>query len=158
VNNWHKVSFATTTTALTLNGGSSPLTIVHGTSVSVKTTVTGTPGIPTGDVAVVTNVSANLIPNNGGLGFLTLDSTGATSGTINSFPGGTYQVISKYSGDATFSASVSTPPITLTVTPEDSVTNFAMFANGASIPVSGGNYAYGTVITAIVQPAGKRAG
>jgi trimeric autotransporter adhesin len=155
---WHEILFTPTTTTFTLNGGTSLVTIQHGTPVTANTSVVATPpatGIPTGDVLVMINSA----PLNGGEGVLRLDPTTAIgSGTISSLPGGSYQVTGRYSGDASFATSTSTPTIDVTVTPEPSVANFAVFVNGVSTPItSGGSYPYGTRISAEVRPAGTSA-
>jgi len=117
VNHWNSVSFAPTTTTLSIT----PTTITHGQSVNVTIQVTSTSGTPTGDVSLIGG------PNHRALGidFATL-SNGTVSGATNLLPGGTYGVTAHYAGDGTFAASDSTPPIQVTVTKENSVTQLGL--------------------------------
>jgi Pro-kumamolisin, activation domain/Bacterial Ig-like domain (group 3) len=139
---WNSLTFAPTSTALDLGQTS----FAHGTPVTVSIAVSGTGGTPSGDVAVVTTASPDV---NTGLGQLTLQS-GAASGSFNNFPGGQYQVIARYAGDAIFAPSSSTP-VMLNVTPEKSTLTLS-----ANI-TSGGSYAYGTDIGIDAQPVGVNA-
>jgi hypothetical protein len=149
VNNWNSVTFLPTTTTLRLSATS----ITHGTPVAVSTAVapeSGT-GTPTGEVAILTDTS---LPASQGQGFITL-SGGTGSQTVNSFPGGTYQVTGQYGGDGVYGVSTSSP-VTLSVRPENSVINFAITGEGGvAIPGSSGNTGYyGQPVFLSIQPTG----
>ncbi len=119
VNQWSSIAFTATTTTLAL----SPTNFTHGANVNVNIAVAPTSGagVPTGDVSLVTNLTA---PLQGATAF-TLNS-GAVSGTWNGLPGGTYEVHAHYAGDGTFAASDSAP-VTITVSPEGSTTTLSVF-------------------------------
>ena len=119
VNQWSSIAFNATTTTLSL----SPTTFTHGANANVSIAVAPTSGagVPTGDVSLVTNLTA---PLQGATAF-TLNS-GAVSGTWNGLPGGTYDVHAHYAGDGTFAASDSAP-VTITVSPEGSATTLSVF-------------------------------
>jgi Pro-kumamolisin, activation domain/Bacterial Ig-like domain (group 3) len=96
-------TFRATTAALTLNGGTSTITITHGGSVTAGINVapqSGT-GTPTGDVSLLAPASAG--DNEGGNG-ATL-TAGAASFATTTLPGGSYTVTGHYTGDGTFSPS-----------------------------------------------------
>jgi len=92
-------AFKGTTTALTINGGTSPTPIPHGTAVTLATTVTSTFGTPTGDVSFIAPTSVS-----GGIGDVTL-AAGTKSLSTTFLPGGTYSVTAHYTGDGTFAPS-----------------------------------------------------
>lgn len=146
VNNWQSVvgNFKPTTTTMTMcaptppsttcTPSSGPITITHGQIIDVAVTVAPVPpasGTPTGDIALV---GSGLGPQ-GGIGSFTL-SGGSVSKLLSSFPGGNYSVTAHYTGDGTFGASDSTPPISVTITRENSATTLTApvlnFANGAT--------------------------
>jgi len=155
VSNWSKVTFLPTSTALQI----SPASIVHGTPVSLATTVKPATGsnTPTGDVNIATSAAVPLITSN----FITL-SAGAGTTNWNFFPGGSYEVTAKYAGDGTFAGS-SSAPSALAVTPEPSTTALTLqyeyensstptvegfAANGAQLPLS-------SLWTFAAQPSGQ---
>jgi hypothetical protein len=119
-NAWPTVvtGFKSTTTSLTINGATSPVNITHGTPVTAAVTVTSSSGTPSGDVSL-------LAPS-------VLFNSGVTSGTLSGgtttlanvkLPGdggGNYTVNAHYAGDGTFAPSDSTPPISVTVSKENS--------------------------------------
>src|SRR6266700_4928965 len=108
-------NFHATTTSLTVNGTTSPAPIPHGTSVTVKATVTSTTaGTITGDVGLVAPTAVN-----GGIGDATL-SAGSATITTTSLPGGTYNLNARYAGDTTFASSTSTPGVPVVVNKENS--------------------------------------
>jgi hypothetical protein len=96
-------TFRATTAALTLNGGTSPVTITHGTSVAAAVNVApqSSTGTPTGDVSLIAPPSAG--DNEGGNGG-TL-SGGTANIATTTLPGGSYTVTAHYAGDGTFSPS-----------------------------------------------------
>jgi subtilase family serine protease len=110
-------TFHATATALTLNGGTSALTITHGTAVTAKVTVTSTSGTPTGDVALLAPTTVN-----GGIGDATLaGGTVTISNVILPGSAGTpYFVNARYAGDTSFASSASTPGVSVTVNKENS--------------------------------------
>ena len=126
VNDWNKVTFATSTTTM----HPSETSFAHGTAISVFGSVTGT-GTPTGDVALMSDSTEQLSQ---GLGLFTLSSGSYTSGgnTVAGLPGGSYNIWGRYSGDAKNGPSTSTP-IPITVTPENSGIYFSLIQGGATV-------------------------
>jgi len=122
----------------TLSMTPTPLTITHGATANLNVTVAPAPtgtGTPSGEVALETSTGI-------GVGSFLL-TNGAVTGTTNNLPGGSYTVTAHYPGDATFSASDSTPPISVVVSPEPSTTTVKALtadANGNPIPVTSGPY------------------
>jgi Pro-kumamolisin, activation domain/Bacterial Ig-like domain (group 3) len=133
VNNWASVSFKGSGTTLSLNGGTSAVSITHGASVTVAGAVTGT-GTPTGQVSLLTNAASE-----GGVTDYSL-SSGAYSGSTTALPGGTYTVHAHYPGDGTFGASDS-PAINVTVAKENSGIGFFLgtFPAGGGVIYQGGS-------------------
>jgi subtilase family serine protease len=118
VNQWSTAIVNGSTTTLTLNGGTA-VNIAHGVSVPVSITVAAkapATGTPTGDVSLIANSSTAK-----GVDFFTL-TNGSANATTTLLPGGTYTVTAHYAGDGTFTGSDSTPPISVTVSPEGSKT------------------------------------
>jgi subtilase family serine protease len=150
VSNWDAITFKPTTTTLSL----SPTTVTHGAPVIVKTIVSGASGdeTPSGDVAILTNSPE---PATQSQTFLSL-SNGSGNSSVNFFPGGTYQVTANYAGDGTFGASNSAP-VTLTVTPENSVLAFEVTNNNTGYAASGFNVPYNTPVSLVVEPVSKAA-
>jgi subtilase family serine protease len=108
-------NFHATTTALTVNGSTSTVTITHGASVAAKATVTSTfSGTPTGDVALLAPTSVN-----GGIGDGTL-SGGSTTINTTFLPGGSYNLTARYAGDTTFAPSTTSPGVPVVVNKENS--------------------------------------
>jgi subtilase family serine protease len=143
VTNWDSITFKSSMTSLTL----SPTTITHGAPVLVTSTVTGTGGVPTGDVALLTNSPQ---PFSQSVAFGTLNG-GTTTADVSFFPGGTYQVTAQYGGDGTFGASSSTP-VTLTVNPEKSVMSLEVVNNNTGYATSGFSLPYNTPTSMNVFP------
>jgi trimeric autotransporter adhesin len=149
VTNWDKVSFASTSTTLTALSRE----FVHGQPVTLNTTVTGSSGTPTGDVALVTNLPQYAST---GLGVIRLNAAGDGTVTTNQLPGGTYSLTGQYGGDAKYSGSQS-EPLSIRINPERSVirptatASTLSFSGGDVIftslgPITnGGVYPYGTV-------------
>ena len=155
ISNWSAASFKPSTTTLSI----SPTTFAHGTAVTVKATVapaTGT-GTPTGSVGLE---SSDTVAYSNDLGVFTLSggTLGAAGVSIDTLPGGTYQVIGQYSGDGTYSASTSAP-VTVTVTAEkDTLTTSGWVLNptdGNLYPLSSGMWIpYGAQVYLDAQPVG----
>lgn len=153
VTNWNSLKFTATNTTLNL----SQTSFVHGTPISVSAAVMGSGGTPSGNVALVTTATPSV---NKGIGELTLQS-GTASGTVNSFPGGQYQVTARYAGDAVFASSVSSA-VAVNVTPENSAVamsgNSFDFTANKFVPIlSGASLTYGTFIAIDAQPRGVNA-
>ena len=138
VTNWNSRSNGTATTT-TFTPSSTSFT--HGTSVTLKTSVAGSGGTPTGDVAVMTD--SPLITNQG-QAVLTLAS-GAASASLTSLPGGSYNIWGNYSGDGTFAPSASSKtPITVTAEASTLELQVAEYANGQTASLAGQQVSYGT--------------
>ena len=134
VHNWGLANFAASQTTLSLNGstsGGSPASVQHGQSVPVTVTVGGNgSAAPSGDVSLLAEY-ADGPPQP--VGRLTLNSTvngGSASGTAL-LPGGTYNVVAHYVGDATYGGSDS-KPVAVSVAREPSESHLAMVTFDAS--------------------------
>jgi hypothetical protein len=127
----------------------SPSSIVHGSPVTATVSVSGSAGIPTGDVSISAQAS------NGAVGFGSLVN-GTFTQSFSSFPGGTYGVQAHYAGDSTYAATDSNF-VSLTVTPEPSTTTVTPLnfnpVTGTGAPASTGPY--GTVWYIRVDVAGQ---
>jgi subtilase family serine protease len=142
---WASAKFNATTTTLTLNGVSTPITIAHGASVAVGGKVTSNSTTPTGDVALMAAIGpSGSLTNQTGVAEFLLGSGGVISGTTTQLPGGTYMVTARYAGNGTFAASTSAG-IQVTVNQEASTTSISgLDPNG--LPLTGGTYPFGSVI------------
>ena len=148
VNNWGLVSERPTSTTLSLSSAN----IVHGTAVTVTTSVapiTGS-GTPTGGVSILTN---SPLPANQSQTVLPLSDGTATS-SIDTLPGGLYQVTAEYSGDGVYSGS-SSSPVTLAVSPENSNINFELIYDGSAS--NSPPYQYNQPLVLSIQPIGVNA-
>ncbi|MBZ5671790.1 MAG: Ig-like domain repeat protein [Acidobacteriia bacterium] len=134
VNKWNSVSFTPTATTLSLSTSpaTDPITLTHGQSVNLTINVApkSGSGTPTGDVSLIAQ------PRNGqdtcvttGLGSFTL-SGGSVTSTTSMLPGGTCGVTAHYTGNGTYAASDSTPPIQVTVGKENSQTKIGLVTPG----------------------------
>jgi subtilase family serine protease len=156
VSNWSSASFIATTSSLQLNGATSSLNITHGQSVTVNASVTSASGAPTGEVALVDNLTPALLPNSGSITDFTLQS-GSVSGATTLLPGGTYKVSAHYGGSSTFAASDSNT-IPVTVAPEAStiaITKVTAYDPATGNPSSTTYYGFNYAIDA--QPYGNSA-
>jgi len=88
--------------------GLAPTTVQAGAQVTATVTVQNTAGVPTGGVTLKTTTGKTL-------GSGTLGGTGQAVITFKPSPAGSYSVIARYSGDATYAAGTSAPAA-LTVT------------------------------------------
>ncbi len=154
VNNWSAITFKGTTTTLSV----APTSFQHGKAVTLTGNVASTSGgTPTGVVGFITNAQP---ATNIGLGSIPLVNGTATSNSIDSLPGGTYQMYAQYSGDGVYGGSKSAPQ-TLTVTPEASNINLGVFTfdqNGNPVAIApGGSVPYGTYVSADITPTGVNA-
>ena len=150
---WNTLSFKSTSTTLGLNQTS----FTHGTPVKVTVGVSGSGGTPSGDVALVTTASPQ---SNKSFSELTLQS-GAAAATVNSLPGGQYQVTARYGGDSFFATSTSTA-VAVNVTPEASTVSLSGkyydYTSGTYSPIAnGGSYTYGTYFAFDAQARGVNA-
>jgi len=138
VNNWHSVTFTPSTTTLSL----SPTTITHGQPVQFTIKVTGGAGTAAGSVTL------EGAPGNSTYGIANFAlSGGAATGSTDQLPGGTYTVTARYSGSGTYGASTSTPPVSVTVGKESSMTTVAlvtMNANGTVTSSTATSAPYGS--------------
>jgi hypothetical protein len=127
VNNWNTVTFQSTSTTLQI----APAKITHGASVNITAGVapaSGT-GTPTGAVAIL---SASDSSSSQGQTVIQL-AGGTGSASLNSLPGGSYELTARYSGDGVFAGSTSQPQ-PLTVEAEKSTLAMKIAgANNASI-------------------------
>jgi subtilase family serine protease len=129
--NWDTLTFAPTATSLQLSSTS----FTHGTPVTVNISVEASESDkPQGGVSILTNSS---LPASQSVDFLTLGTDGSASGSINSLPGGTYQVWADYGGDGQHSSSNSSP-VSVTVTPEASRINISATQTTYSAPYNPG--------------------
>ena len=114
VTNWNSLTFAPTSTSLQL----SPTSFAHGTAVTLNVNVESSSGgeKPQGGVSILTN---SPLPASPSVDFLTVGSNGSASGSVDSLPGGTYQVWADYGGDG-LHASSNSSPVSVIVTPEAS--------------------------------------
>lgn len=130
VNNWASgTASRATTTTLTLT----PTNTTHGQAVTITAVVNqpggGGIGAITGDIALIALTGPT---GQQGVDFATLQlgacggSQTCATGTENGFPGGTYGVIARYSGDMNFAPSTSNT-VPVTVAPEASNTTLAGF-------------------------------
>jgi subtilase family serine protease len=136
VENWSNTSFTASATTLSL----SPATISHGSTVAAVVNVTSTSGTPGGSVSI------NALATDGSVQTGVLQN-GKYAASLSNFPGGSYSVQAHYAGDGTYAPSDSNP-ITLTVSPETSITTLQPLlynpVSGATTPlVSGSTYPYG---------------
>lgn len=154
LSNWTGAAATATTSALTLNGGTSALSITHGDAVAMQVDVNGSGGTPSGPVALVDNIDPATLPDSGAIGTFSLTS-GSVSDTVHNLPGGTYQVTAHYGGDDTFAASDSNA-ISVTVNPENSTTDLKV--RGYYDPRTGQSSSspyYGFIYLLDAQPYGS---
>jgi subtilase family serine protease len=148
ITNWGNVKFASTTTTLS----ASPTSITHGAAVTISGSVTAGSGTPTGAVALMTDSTE---PVQQGQTRFTL-SNGAFSSSLNTLPGGTYNVWGQYSGDASNAASTS-QKTQVTVNPETSGIYFTLISSTGTVASGTSNIDYGTqlILNAQVAPSSQ---
>ena len=132
VHNWSAATFTPTTTSLLLNQGN-PVNVTHGQSVPVSIQVTSGSGTPTGPVSLNATSGARQ-----GVDGFTLQNGSVSSSTIQ-LPGGSYNVVAQYSGDGQFGGSTSSPPVAVSILPENSTTSVSVLTvtpSGSSYPWS----------------------
>jgi len=170
VDNWSSIALLPTATSLRLSASAAP----HGTSVTLTADVTHSLGseAPSGSVSIL---SPSPLPSSQAVDFLLLGANGTASASIDSLPGGTYQLRADYAGDGIYSGSTSSP-VTINVSAEASLTAvsavrmsfaypysfipgttaicFAAIGSGDAAVASGSTIAAGTVLWLTVQPQG----
>ncbi|MGB6404304.1 MAG: Ig-like domain repeat protein, partial [Candidatus Sulfotelmatobacter sp.] len=165
VTDWNSLTFAPTATSLQLSSTS----FTHGTPVTVDVSVESSSAgeQPQGGVSILTN---SPLPASQSVDLITLGSHGSAGGSINSLPGGAYQVWADYGGDGLHSSSNSSP-VSVTVTAEGSSVNISAWSTyspafnpalgctpvvGAyeTLVASGSSISVGTPLWLAVQPRG----
>src|SRR5262249_41521799 len=128
-------TFKAATVSLTINGSTTPASIVHGSSATAVVTVASTTtGTPTGDVSLIAPTTTN-----GGIGEVTL-SGGTKTFSTTLLPGGTYSVTAHYAGDGTFAPRDSNA-VPVMVTPESSKLQIGILTFDASGKVNSNPFA-----------------
>jgi Pro-kumamolisin, activation domain/Bacterial Ig-like domain (group 3) len=128
VNAWGTLNQVKSTTTLAL----SKTTFQHGTQITLSGAVTPASGSgkPSGEVVITVS--------SGNVAVVSISvSSGAYSGTTINLPGGTYTVTATYSGNASYASSASAP-VSVTVTPENSVVTGTSYAY-SPLRIFGGN-------------------
>jgi|HubBroStandDraft_6_1064221.scaffolds.fasta_scaffold01313_6 hypothetical protein len=141
INQWQTVTFNPTSTTFSI----SPTTATHGDPLSVTLSVTPNSGtaIPTGVAWLLQGSPYTVLVGDNTVDSFPLDAKGNFSGVTHLLPGGTYQVTAHYPGDGTFASSDSTPPVQVTIQPENTTITFSVLttdANGNFVPFTGGPY------------------
>jgi hypothetical protein len=139
-------AFKGSTTALKINGSTTPGPIAHGTLVTAAVTVAPVApamGTPTGDFSIL---PANATANGGAASNTGTLASGTASISTVLLPGGNYSVTAHYAGDGTFGASDS-PGVPVNVTPENSrvqmeIVTFDLAGNLLSTNAT--NFAFGS--------------
>jgi subtilase family serine protease len=128
-----------------------PTTITHGQSMPVAATVIpqGGSGTPTGTIALIADTGSSLSDQQGAQQIFNLTNGSLPAGTSATFlPGGiSYTVTARYSGDATFAPSDSSP-FTVTVNPESSKTRAEILTfnatTGQTTSTNASSFPYGS--------------
>jgi hypothetical protein len=135
VNNWQSAAstLGSATTLKLANGQTLP--VVHGSPLSFNAAVKCSGASckrPTGEVALMATSSTGDSVSVGS-GLLTPGSASTSTSHLQTatVPGGTYGVTARYSGDATYYSSTSTPAVQVTVTPEPSQTYVGVLGGGS---------------------------
>lgn len=153
VSNWAAATFKPTTTAFTLNGGTTAVTISHGQTVAVGASVTHSGTTPlTGNVILYTNEIG--APSTMDLLHL---SSGQASGSTDVLPGSNgspYKVWAHYSGDGTYAPSNSNQ-ITVTVSPEPSTTTLSLQGTDLNGNPVANPYPFGSLVFVRADVAGN---
>jgi Pro-kumamolisin, activation domain/Bacterial Ig-like domain (group 3) len=150
VNTWAAISFAPTTTSLTLNGGTGTVTAVHGAPINAVANVSAASGNPSGDVTLI-----GAQPNSQVL--LGTLSGGSISSPVSALPGGTYSVTARYAGDDQFAPSQS-GPINVSISPEPSTTKLSILnydTNSNSFLPAPSSVVYGSLLLVRSDVAGQ---
>lgn len=147
VTNWNAVVFNPTTTKLQV----SKMTVTHGTPLTLTATVTPDSGggTPTGAVSILTNAS---LPASQSQTSLPLTS-GSASSTIDSLPGGDYQLTARYSGDGIHAASTSSP-VEVKIAAEPSTANMILTSGNHVLASLNASVPYNQPFQINLQPTG----
>ena len=144
INNWHSGSAGgAATVAVSLTEAGQPISsFAHNAPVQLNLSVTGSAGTPTGDVEISAPWNGRA---NGGIGPLTLNNGVATSpGFGGVLPGGSYSLVARYAGDATYAAAVTSIPIHVSPVASKLVIEATDSANNPLPVYNGQSLAYGT--------------
>ena len=141
ISQWNTVTFNPTTTTFAI----SPTTAAHGTPLNVALSVTAnsSTAIPTGVASLIPSSPYAFLVGDNVVDTFPLDAKGNFSGVTHLLPGGVYQVSTHYAGDWTFAPSDSTPPVQVTIAPENTSLTFSVLTPGPSgnlIPFSSGPF------------------
>jgi hypothetical protein len=141
ISQWSTVTFNPTTTSFSI----SPTTATHGDPLNVALAVKPNSGtaIPTGVAWLLQNTSSTFLTGDNTVDAFHLDANGSFSGVTHLLPGGTYTVNAHYAGDGTFAGSDSTPPLQVTINPENTTIAFSVLTtdpSGNLIPFTSGPY------------------
>jgi hypothetical protein len=129
VNQWQSVSFTSSATTLSVNGGAA-VSVAHGAAVPFNISVT--PPAATGEAALMI---APGTPGDPGIAVFPLTS-GAVATSTTLLPGGSYSILAHYSGDATYGGSYSNS-VAVAVSPETSTSFVNLIATNVSgVPTS----------------------
>ncbi len=149
-NNWANYSLTPTSTSLNLDKTS----FAHGTSVNFTAGVT--PTAATGDVAITSNYTSQAQAMGSVPTFRLSLTGGSASGSFSQLPGGTYNVYANYGGDINHAGSIS-PPVQVTVSPENSTVQFsaAMINSNYTVTnIAGKTIPLGSFISLNAEPIG----
>jgi trimeric autotransporter adhesin len=162
---WPTVALASSSTTLELGLTSSSLstsgiTATHGAPINFDIAVA--PGASvSGNVTFVTDSDVSVMPSSGAPTGLYPVNTGTSSGgvitgSVNTLPGGTYNVYAYYGGDTNYAASKSNP-IPVNIGPEDSTTSLsvAFYDATSQQQLSGSSAPYGSYFFATAISQGK---
>jgi hypothetical protein len=148
---------STTSLAIVDNGVPVSGSVPYGTPLKFTITVTGAKSTPTGIVGIVADPDET---SGGALygydwNFIGNLTNGVSISMANDAPGGTYNAWARYSGDAIYAASQSSP-VQLSVTPENSTLNLYLYqyVQGKVTAVNGVTVPYGTYLGVDAQPVG----
>jgi subtilase family serine protease len=136
---------STTTLAIKNSSGTAVTSAVHGTALNIVADVTGSGVAPTGFVSFTTGI---ILPSDNGLATDPIVNGVAASYGNYFLPGGSYNVTARYAGDANYTSSTATAPIT--ITPEPSRVIFPTSAPAS--PTSGSSVPFGTVVQVTAEP------
>ncbi|AXC13624.1 putative periplasmic aspartyl protease [Acidisarcina polymorpha] len=156
--NWTSAVGASSTTGLTINGSTSPVTAVHGTTLNFGVNVT--PSTATGAAGLVTTATAAAgAPTLNGQPATIAISDGTGNTGYNGLPGGVYTVYANYGGDTKTAASQSNA-ISVNISAEASSTQLSVNAyNLAGTPLASLNaIPYGSYIFADTSVYGTAEG
>ena len=143
VSNWNKITF--TSSAVTLTSPTAG-TYTHGSNITFTAKVTGSS--PVGNVSLLTD---NPEVSQQSLGVFSL-SSGTATGTLNSFPGGTYNVWASYGGDGK-NAQGQSAKTQITVNPEASGVFLSTLVNGSVLSSGTTGIPYGNTFEFFAQVA-----